>query len=235
MPAAFGRSRILIPATVGLTVGGLFLALWGVVNDRTRTAVRLRTSLTAEQIGDRLKDEVGFCFRLMRGLQAEWNDGLIESKAVFLQQAKAIRTYCPSIVAIEILDEGGTLMWREPDMRGPIWLTPMLTTRPGPHPRPEAGQTADDDPILLSSSLIFANDTTGVVAFLPLHGAGASRLRVSLIVTGLIKDSLLGSGHGDFAYVVYDSGRRIFPADEDARLSTERFSYLHPIVLANRT
>lgn len=233
MPVGFGRSRILIPATVGITVGGLFLALWGVVNDRTRTEVRIRSTLTAAQVTDRLKKEVGFCIRLLHGFQAEWDSGLIPSQTVFAQRASALRTYFPSIAAIEVLNEANSIMWREPDRHGTVWLAPALATRP--RPRTDSAQSADQDALLISPALQFGNETVGVAAFLPVHGGGASSLRVSLIVTGLIKDSLLGSGHGDFAYVVYDEGRRIYPAAPSGTLLSQTYSYSHPLVLANRT
>lgn len=232
MAADSGRSRILIPMTVFLTVGGLFAALWGVVNDRTLSEVGLRTSLTAEQVTDRLEEQVHVCFRVMRGLQEEWESGQITSQAVFEQRAGSMVSYFTNIAAIEVLDESSNVKWRVASKIGKALDVPsyLNIARIDPH----TGKVAEGNAVRVSQAFPLWETEVGIVAFLPLRSHEASSLRVTLIVSLLIEDSLLGSGHGDFAYVVDDEGLRLYASTANLYLAKEDYTSSRPVAVANR-
>ncbi len=231
MTADFRRSQILIPATVFLTVGGLFAALWGVVSDQTRTEVGLRTRLTADQIASVLEKQLDVCFRITRRLQDEWESGLIPTQAIFEQRAGSVLRYFPSITAIDVLDESNVVKWSVPTGERATGLAPL--NRGTVRFDLKTG-TIIEDPIRVSKALTFPDGSVRIVAFLPLKSGGATTLCVLLGASTLIEESLAGSRNGNFTYLVYDDGVPIYrsPPGDDEPESV--YCHSRPLAVGNR-
>ncbi|GEM_PF-2110790 len=228
MPVDPERSRYLIPATVFLTVGGLFAALWTAANDQAASEIRLRTGLSIEQVANHIERNTEVCLRVIGQFCDDWRLGLIPNQTVFEQRASSIIRYFPSISAIHSLDESGLIEWGVPVGQKLLWLTPSikhLTNQPESH---------EEAPVRVTPALRFNGDAVGIVAYFPLHTDHTSSLRVSLLVSTIFEEAIHPGQIDDFSYVIIDEGRPIYQTMLDSDISRSRYYNVRMIRVGDR-
>lgn len=228
MPVDPDRSRLLIPATVFLTVGGLFTALWAVVNGQAANELRLRSSLSAEQAADHIERNFEVCFRVIRQFCDDWEAGLVPTRSAFERRASSIIHYFPSISAIQTLDETGGIKWRAPGGQQLVWLTPGGERRVNPT------EFAEDELIRVTPAIRFSRADVGIVAYFPLRNTEAKSLRVSLLASTFFKDAVLPGGVDHIAYIIYDEGDPIYQWFADTGIPASEYANSRLIQVGDR-
>lgn len=229
-------SRFLIPLTVFVTVGGLFGALWKVVHDRATGQLEWQTRVTAEQVATRIEEKIGGCVDVLRELCDDWRGGLVDSQRTFERRAESILRHHPGLVAVDWVDETGTLSWTVPPDNT------LLRSRRVLELDPAAGATfrrADStNSVRITPLMNLSPELRGLLVFLPLtlesHEGGT--LSGAVLAPELIEDALTEGVRDGYAFVVSDAnGETVYQTEFDPDLRSPRFLRPRPITIEQVT
>ncbi|MCC6910275.1 MAG: PAS domain S-box protein [Phycisphaerales bacterium] len=225
---------MLVPATVFLVVGGLFAALWRVVGEQDARDIRLRSQLSSEQVAVRIKEKVEVCFNVLRQFREDWDRGQVESREQFEQRSESIVIFFPGIVALDLVDDSGGVIWAVPlaDEGGQRVGRNVASN---PTAREAFRQAASSDSMCVTPLLDLRDRMQGVVAYLPLRSQPDRLIGASVLAPALIESSLSVALKDAFRWVVYDGEEVIYDSmrDENSGVGA-MFAFSPPFKVADR-
>jgi len=227
--------RILIPAIVFLTVGGVFAVLSRVVRDRARSEIALRTDLTAEQVATRIGEQITFRVDLLNKLRYDWSRGRISSPESFAEHVEATLFETVGLSSVNWIDESGIIRWTAPQERHSTIGRSILenaTAAPVFREALESGQWR------ITPMLDLHQGGRGVVAYIPVVSDERSRGAFSgtLDVTTLIDSCLEPGVRGNFRCEVRDREELIYGGggEQQAADSSGPFPQTQRVMIGGR-
>ena len=114
MPFAL-RNAIWVPGLIFFIGALIFLAIWNSSRNHQEETLRLKTSLTAEQVGIRLEEYIADRLAVVGLMVGHWKRGQINTPEAFRLHSLEIQKKFSGLLAINWIDKDGFIRWIVPE------------------------------------------------------------------------------------------------------------------------
>ncbi len=197
--------RGAVPTTVFVLIVTAFALFWRNSEHHETETMRMRTSVSADQVAIRLEDHLRVRLHLLEHIRDEWRAGRVQDEGAFREHAAEVQAYFDGIVAINWVDGDGVIRWVAPPTGNESAINRDLTLNAVAAPALESARLSGE--ARLTRPLDLYQGGRGFAAYIPLEqdGRNAGFVNAAFRIAPLVNGCLAQGVRENFYYAISDA------------------------------
>ena len=229
------KARTLaVPTTVFALIVTAFALFWRSSEQHETDTMRMRTSVSADQVAIRLEDHLGVRLDLLEHIRGAWRAGRVEDESAFREHAAEVQTYLDGIVAINWVDGDGVIRWVTPQTGNESAINRDVTTHSVAAPTLEGARLSAE--VHLTRPLDLYQGGRGFAAYLSLEqdGQNAGFINAAFRIAPLVNGCLAQDVSKNFYYAISDGDAPLYQWTRDTDRAGLEFAQHRAVEVGDR-